>query len=170
MSRLTTLKFYLFESSMCADYRQIAISPGRPDGKGKHLYAAILPTSRTPVATLEANFTPIARTSAEASIFVYVSCKDMCNLHLSPQFDSNNPRSILKGDCVAGCHCSSRTNSAQIVLGFRILKSSNDCVIDCGPQRNRPRQRFCSGSVGLGVRFSRPWQPAKLGQRGAAPF
>jgi hypothetical protein len=48
------------------------------------------------------------------------SCKDMCHLDCGNQFDSNNPRSILKDDCVAGCHCSGRTNSAQIVLDSRI--------------------------------------------------
>jgi AraC family transcriptional regulator len=48
------------------------ISLGRPDGKGKHLY---LENVATPGATLEANFTRMARTSAEASIFADVAAR-----------------------------------------------------------------------------------------------
>jgi hypothetical protein len=44
------------------------------------------------------------------------SCKDMRHFDFWTQFDSNNPRSILKDDCVAGGYFSSRANSAQIVL------------------------------------------------------
>ena len=45
------------------------ISPGRPDGKGKHSYASILRTLQTPGGILEASFTPMARTSGEPLIF-----------------------------------------------------------------------------------------------------
>jgi hypothetical protein len=45
------------------------ISPGRPDGKGKHSYASILRTLQTPGGILEACFTPMARTSGEPLIF-----------------------------------------------------------------------------------------------------
>ena len=58
---------------MCADYRQIARS--HRGAQTARESTSILPTLQTPVATLEANFTPIARTSAEASIFADVAAR-----------------------------------------------------------------------------------------------
>ena len=97
---------------------------------------------------------------------------------LIPPFDLNNPRSILKDDCVDGCRFQVGRDRREWCCPLEPWRSSNACkapvLIDSGIQRNGRRQRLSSGRPGgdgLGVRRFMAWPPrVKLGSARCCAF